>query len=96
MAIKKAITLNEYGITLDDAYHKIDFVRIENGFIEYDVNVYANELNRRARPMTPVARKTLNVKYSDLLTIDGEELFAKLYTHTKKFYPEYSTESTDV
>jgi hypothetical protein len=88
MALQKQINLENFGLELPESYHKIDDVRITDKNVFFTIKVYASQAARNSSA-SPLNVISMTARYEDVLTHEGDELFAKLYAMIRKVDPAY-------
>lgn len=95
MAIQKSINIQHLGLSLADAYHKIDDIFIANKQVRFVVKSYVSK-EARDNMASTINITNLTIQYDELLKYEGDDLIAKLYAFTKSIHPEFNSDTTDV
>lgn len=95
MAIQKTITIQHFGLVLENAYHKIDDIFISNKQVNFAVMTYASK-EAKDNAAGSVSTFKSGISLEQLETYDGDNIIAKLYNFIKAVHPEYKEGTTDV
>lgn len=89
MAIEKKHKVIQYGIDINESYHRVNNIMINNQLVDYVIEIY---ISKEARYLnsTPVDAVYMNgIPFHVIMTAEGDDIIAKVYNFSKKAIPEY-------
>jgi hypothetical protein len=95
MAIQKTITVQHFGLVLENAYHRIDDIYISNKQVNFSIKTFVSK-EARDNNAGEVAINKSGLSLETLQTFDGDDIIAKLYNFIKSIHPDFKEDTVDV
>lgn len=89
MAIQTSYSSTQFGITLNESYHRINNVKIINKAINYEIEIYASKEARDSGAVPVNSFYVTSIYFSDINSLEGEDILAKLYNLSKQIVEAY-------